>query len=698
MPTLPASADAAHSLVIASICRRWRRLAQRHVSTLLVKEDRVVSRQDVLTAVACFPNLTHLHLSDGSVETLDNSFLADLASSCPGLRALHVGKLMMAADDRQHGRRDRFITESGLDYFFRHCPQLEQLSLRLSSLTALSIEASSLHYDQLSSLLQLTNLIRLSLPDDIRVVSPDPPAFSLAQLPSLESLKFGLHGAQFSIFPPLRSPYSFLKRLQLNECFSQERIPDSVGEVLPRLQELSISGQSFRDLTDHFTSLTCLESLTISSGLVLTLPENFGNLPALKALLLQEQPLCHLPASFTRLASLESFCLRDCMGVEKLPAGFGNLTALQTLSLAWLMKLDLREDLGGLTNLQIFHLIKNREEQLPSSFTQLASLTRLELDRCAIAELPAGMAEMTNLQELHILKCPAFKELPECVTALTSLQLLRIQECRRLSSVPRRLDSLTRLKQLELRGCWLLREAPQALPLTLQALSYLENSQHVVSPTNISRLTELRILLLGTVRAPFLEAMGASLSGLSHVEHLEVGLGEDAEELLTVLTRLPRLHTLTLQEARSLDMLVESGGSALQELRQLNIRTMYEELAELPAAITTLHHLTSIQIHARMLSSLPDILGAFSRLRRLELSHCSSLTRLLASLTQLSCLHYLNLSYTSICMLPPNFARLSRLKKLNISNCKHLEALPDDIYNLRMLERFSTVGCDMLQR
>ncbi|CAI5520946.1 unnamed protein product [Closterium sp. Naga37s-1] len=512
MPTLPASADAAHSLVIASICRRWRRLAQRHVSTLLVKEDRAVSRQDVLTAVACFPNLTHLHLSDGSVETLDNSFLADLASSCPGLRALHVGKLMMAADDGQHGRRDRFITEPGLDYFFRHCPQLEQLSLyclegdqnppasffqlqhlsilvltntwilkspnlsRLSSLTALSIEAFSLHYDQLSSLLQLTNLIRLSLPDDIRVVSPDPPAFSLAQLPSLESLKFGLHGAQFSVFPPLGSPYSFLKRLQLNECFSQERIPDSVGEVLPRLQELSISGQSFRDLTDHFTSLTCLESLTISSCLVLTLPENFGNLPALKALVLQELPLCHLPASFTRLASLESFCLCDCMGVEKLPAGFGNLTALQTLSLAWLMKLDLPEDLGGLTNLQIFHLIKNREEQLPSSFTQLASLTRLELDRCAIAGLPVGMAEMTNLQELHILKCPAFKELPECVTALTSLQLLRIQECRRLSSVPRRLDSLTRLKQLELRGCWLLREAPQALPLTLQALSYLENN------------------------------------------------------------------------------------------------------------------------------------------------------------------------------------------------------------------------------
>ncbi|CAI7794646.1 unnamed protein product [Closterium sp. NIES-54] len=453
----PPASDAAHNLFIASICRRWWRLAQRHVSSLLVKEDRVVSRRDVLNAVACFPNPTRLHLSDGSVETLDDAFLADFTASCPGLRSLHVGKLMMAADDAQHGRRDRFITESGLDYFFRRCPQLEQLSLY---------------------------------------------------------------------------------------CLEEKRLPDSIGEVLPCLQELSISGQSFRDLTDHFTSLTCLESLTISSCPLFTLPENFGNLPALKALVLQELPLCHLPASFTRLASLESFCLLDCMGVEKLPAGFGNLTALQTLSLAWLMKLDLPEDLGGLTNLQIFHLTKNREEQLPASFTQLASLTKLELDRCAIAELPASMAEMTNLQELRIQKCPAIKELPECVTALTSLQVLRVHECRHLSSVPRRLDSLTRLKQLELRGCWL--------------------------------LTELRILLLGTVRAPFLEAMGASLSGLSRVRHLEVGLGEDAEELLTVLTRLPRLRTLTLQEARSLNRLVDSDASALHELRQLNIRTMYE--------------------------------------------------------------------------------------------------------------------------
>ncbi|CAI7813596.1 unnamed protein product [Closterium sp. NIES-53] len=379
MPIPSTSADAAHSLFVASVCRRWRRLAQRHVASLLVKEDRVVSHRDVLNAVDCFPNPTHLHLADGSVETLDDAFLADLAASCPGLRALHVGKRMTEPGEGLYELDDYRITESGLDNLFRHCTQLEQLSLHclqenlnppasffqlqhlctlflttpfiikspnlscLSTLTDVSIEtSSSLHYDQLSNLLQLTSLTRLSLPDGIRVASPNPPAFSFTELPFLESLKFGLFRALFSVFFPLETPpYRLLKRLQLSDCSPHERLPDSIGHVLPRLT----------DLTDEFAALTCLESLTISTCSVFSLPEICGNLPALKALVLGRLPLLHLPASFTRLASLETFFLVECEGMEELPAGFGCLTALQTLSLAWSPSLNLPEDLGSLSNL-----------------------------------------------------------------------------------------------------------------------------------------------------------------------------------------------------------------------------------------------------------------------------------------------------------------------------------------------------------
>ncbi|CAI5527089.1 unnamed protein product [Closterium sp. Naga37s-1] len=473
-PVPTASADAC--LFIASICRRWRDLAKRHVASLLVEKGRVVSHRDVLNAVAFFPRLTHLHLADRSVETLDDAFLADLASSCPGLRALHVG--MLAANGGPRGINERVITESGLDHFFRHCPQLEHLSLY--------------------------------------------------------------------------------------------------------------------------------------SNRVSTLPDNFGDLPALKALVLHGLPLHRLPASFTRLASLESLLLVGCRELQELPAGFGCLTALQTLNLTFSPTLHLPEDLGALTNLRTFHLQENRQEQLPSSFTQLASLTRVELNQCEIAELPKGVVEMTNLRELHIWNCPSVREIPKFVTALVSL-----------------------------------------------------------------------------------EAISAHLPNL---KHLELELDEEAEESLSLLARLPHLRTLMLTGVGSVSNLVEPGGSALQELQELTIITRSDRFTELPAAITTLHHLTSIEIRAPKLSSLPDGLGALSRLRKLDLTFCSSIAHLPDSLTQLSCLQELNLFDASIRLLPAVFANLSRLKKLDLGQCEQLEALPDDLSDLRMLDDLNTTRCLMLQR
>ncbi|CAI5935807.1 unnamed protein product [Closterium sp. NIES-64] len=472
-----ASADAC--LFIASICRRWRDLAKRHVSSLLVKEGRAVSHRDVLNAVAFFPRLTHLHLADLSVESLDDAFLADLASSCPWLRALHVG--MLAVNGGPHGSNERVITESGLDHFFRQCAQLEHLSLY--------------------------------------------------------------------------------------------------------------------------------------SSRVSTLPESFGDLPALKALVLRQLPLLRLPASFTRLASLESLLLVGCKELLELPAGFCCLTALQTLSLACSPTLHLPEDLGALTNLRTFDLQDNRQEQLPSSFTQLVSLTRLEL------------------------------------------------------------DGLNKLTQLRVRGCCELNEAPRALPLSLQALSF-SNNEEVASMLDISALTGLRELCLAFVYATRLEAISAHLPNM---EHLELVLEEEAEKSLSLLARLPHLRTLMLTEVGSVSNLVEPGGSALQELQQLNIYTRSERFTELPDAITTLHHLTSLQIHAPKLSSLPYAFGALLRLRKLDLSFCSSLAHFPDSLTQLSCLHELNLCDASIRLLPAGFANLSRLKKLDLDQCEQLEALPGDL-------------------
>ncbi|CAI5481942.1 unnamed protein product [Closterium sp. Yama58-4] len=483
-------------------------------------------------------------------------------------------------------------------------------------------------------------------------------------------MRFGPYDAPFSVFFPPGSPFRFLKRLQLSYCFDEERLPSNIGQVLPRLQELSINEcEALSDLTDAITSLTCLESLTVCHCRVYDLPEDFGHLPALKTLVLSHLLLRTLPASFTRLASLETFFLHWCEDMEELPAGFGRLTALRSLSLAGSSILQLPEDLGGLTNLHTFYFEKNSLGQLLSPLAQLASLTRLELQGVN-SELPDSMGEMTNLQELYIHHCYSCMELPEAVTSLGSLRVLRITECKDLLSVPRRLDGLTSLTLLELRGCWRLYEVPQVLPLSLQAL-WLSENQQLGSLPDISRLTGLRELCLHMVDAACIEAIGEHLS---NVQHLELGLTAGAEESLSALTRLPRLRTLSVSTMR------DAG------------------LTELPAAITTLHHLTSITIDVENLSSLPHNLGVFSRLRKLDLSGCSSLVHLPASLTQLSRLQELSVSCTSIRLLPPGFAQLSRLRRLHLSYCKQLEALPDDLTELRMLEHVSTSGCDMLQQ
>ncbi|CAI6002442.1 unnamed protein product [Closterium sp. NIES-65] len=641
----PNFSEASHNLLAASIRRRWRRLARSHVSALCVKQERIVSRKDVLNAVACFPKLTYLHLSDGSVETLDDYFLAQLASSCPHLTAFHVGE-SIAQDRDPHWREtgERQLTEAGLDDFFRHCtglelslccfrgndtlpaslfklPHLRVLLLNtavilqhpelksLTSLTALSIETSNVDFQQLSSLLHLTRLTKLSLPRNVRVTREGLQAFTFLLLPSLESLKVGFNEAQF------------------HAIFS-------------------------------------------------------STLPSLKTLVLHSLPLYGLPASFCQLSSLETLFLIDCKHLDCLPEGFGCLISLKYLSLVDFPQLELPKDIGELINLHT----RSANRPLPPSFTQLASLIRLELDNCLIAELPEGLNQLRNLQQLYVQSCPSLKKLLEFVTGLISLRILSIDKCSGLRTVPMSLDSLTRLKQLELTGCEQLKESPKFLPLTLEVLS-LGNYEKPTALPDMSGLTNLRKLCLRTIEAGCWLPIS---NGLSSLEDLSLIMADNAEELLISLAGPSRLRTLNIGSARNLRRLPDL--SPLQDLRQLGI-DMAEQLTELPATITSLQHLTSIDIYAPKLTYLPEGIGALSRLRKLSLTNCFSITCLPPSLSQLSCLHYLKLNNVFISSLPENFGQLTRLKDLCLHGCMKLEALPEDLAELKLLGCLDTEGC-----
>ncbi|CAI7801356.1 unnamed protein product [Closterium sp. NIES-53] len=218
-PLPPAFADATYNLLLASICRRWHRLAQRHVSTLLVKENCTVSREDLGAAVACFPRLTHMHLSNGSAQPIDDAFLARLAACCPKLTAFHLGSAIVQ-NPEYDPPGDTLLTPAGFDVFFRGCTQLEHLSM------------GCLHceFGLPASLFQLVHLRSFALADLSAVTTPEVKNLSaleaiaidtavwdyddlepLAHLPRLTSLSV-LH--EVSLFPG-----TFRSRRLLSACF-----------------------------------------------------------------------------------------------------------------------------------------------------------------------------------------------------------------------------------------------------------------------------------------------------------------------------------------------------------------------------------------------------------------------------------------------------------------------------------------------
>ncbi|GJP29510.1 hypothetical protein CLOM_g16927 [Closterium sp. NIES-68] len=665
---------------------------------VMVSEDRCLPLQHLARAVACFSNLTRLHLSESRVETLNDVFLAHLAASCPKLKAVYVGR---GITPRCKGSKDEHpVTEAGLDHFFRQCTQLEELSLfclhedfilppsffdlahlhtlavthasvldapdlvKLSSLTSLYYVPAVITCERLSNLARVTSLTELSMHDDTRLDPEDEHTAALAmatiaRLPRLNSFNFRLM---------FRSACTTLERLRVCESrtaqpdsLQLERLPIGIGDLLPSLRELAVlKCCSFSQLPEELTSLRRLEILKLVDCRVRSLPENFGSQPALKALVLSELLLAELPESFSQLTSLETLLLIHCPEVRQLPAGFWCLTALKTLCLKNLSNLTLLEGPGELVNLHTLNLDGNE-----------------------------NMHAMHYLQELYICSCDNLANIPESLTLLTGLRILSVTRCRQLSSVPRRMDNLTQLSELDLTLCHQLTGFPQHLPVSLDILR-LSSAKVIPLPdiSSLPNLTSLMLIMAG------MEQGNTALGGFSRLEHLELSL-EDVPEL-SFPVPFSQLQTFTIEYANMMKRFPGDFGLALQRLRKLQI-SFAAELVELPASISDLRHLSSLEIAmAPKLTSLPDSLGALSRLCRLALKHCPSLELLPDSLTQLACLQSLLLGFTSIRSLPPNFSQLKRLRRLQLCACKQLQALPEDLTELRMLRYLTIVGSKQL--
>ncbi|CAI5466694.1 unnamed protein product [Closterium sp. Yama58-4] len=436
----------------AVVCSRWLRLARVSQSAVHVARRREISGAQLIRAVSRMPNLTSLDLSNRSVDSITDAFLAGLANACPQLSSLSLTA----------GGHGTPLSHSslGLEALFSTCTRLQQLRLHGTAAGVTALPSPLLHLQQLKTFhLSMDHLQEL------------PPAFGL--LSSLTHLN--LHTPLLKFLPPTLGKLSNLEYFELVDCDSLVSLPECIGQ-LSRLSDLSVSSSSLVLLPDSI-SLLSLTSLDLILPALSLLPASLGHSSLSTSLSLLALTICttlhSLPASLPSLHMLKTIEISQC-SLSALPDDFGFLPSLQKLELNACEELSHLPDsfslLPSLANLSITGCPSLLS--LPENFGQLSCLKSFEL--CSVAKvtcLPVSFGQLEALQELKISDCPALQELPSSLGKICSLECIAISRCGLLNSLPSSIVMLPRLQELTIRRC----SSLQSLPDSFSALSLLKS-------------------------------------------------------------------------------------------------------------------------------------------------------------------------------------------------------------------------------
>ncbi|CAI7783562.1 unnamed protein product [Closterium sp. NIES-53] len=274
-----------------------------------------------------------------------------------------------------------------------------------------------------------------------------------------------------------------MERLEFRGMYPEDwqRHPGDFGLLLPSLRELTF--HSTQDFTVYWpdivlpstlTSLTRLQSLTIShcSGLS-RLPEGFGNLRALQTLVLRNLSLSNLPDSILHPSALETLVLHT-LPLSRLSDSICQLTSLKTLVMFHLPLSFLPNTVCQLTSLETFILIDCNGNtqgtiQLPETFCFLTALQTLCVARMPQLRLPEDIGKLFKLQTVFLDGLLQQPRLPSTFTQLSSLTRLELSGCM-IQVLPDNLGDLTNLQELHICSC----PALLYLPETLTRLSSLD--------------------------------------------------------------------------------------------------------------------------------------------------------------------------------------------------------------------------------
>ncbi|XP_004289196.1 PREDICTED: protein SUPPRESSOR OF npr1-1, CONSTITUTIVE 1-like [Fragaria vesca subsp. vesca] len=491
---------------------------------------------------------------------------------------------------------------------------------------------------------------------------------------------------------------SSLQTFILSGCSELQEFPE-IGEKMDTLSELYLDGTAISELPESIqhlkglillnlsgcrnllslprilcSSLTSLKFLHLSlCSRMDRLPDNIGCLEHLEELDACNTAIRKVPNSISDLKNLELLCFHGCCGLAglELPNKFSGLTSLKTLNLGGcsLTEGAIPEDIGDLLSLQSLDLSENNFFTIPKSISQLSELTEMSLFKCSkLQSLPKDL--LSSIRNVTLGGCPELKNSSSSWRGYPPQMGSSIINCRKPEE--EEAEIFPELHKFPLEN------------LEVLDLSYFQQLKKIPDLSGVPNLKKLN--LEGCVK---LSEVHSTIGCLQHLVFLNLKGCVDLE-------RLPGSISL-----KSLKIFVLSGCSKLKEFP--NIKGDMNNLSQLHLDGTALRHLQVPATHlkglilislsgCRNLLTVPIVFG----LKSLNLSRCSTLSKLSPSLANMEHLEEFDASETAIKGLPQSISYMEKLKVLSFCGCKGLQ-LPKWFSDLRSLTSLNLQRCGLAE-
>ena len=288
-----------------------------------------------------------------------------------------------------------------------------------------------------------------------------------------ENIVYNLRNQILEDFADLGVKSPHIKSLDLSKK-DYESIPDNI-RFLRNLRSLCLNNNDLRILPDSICELKRLKSLDISDNLLRGLPTNIGNLVCLESLSMnnnrlhwnEDQYLFKFPDSLGGLKNLKVLHLNKNR-FDKIPRFIGELKNLEELYLNDNHIQCIPSFIGELKNLRELHLKKNRMTCIPGSVGLLDNLVILNVKKNKISDISPDIEKLINLKILHLDR-NHFRVFPEEVANLKNLEILSLNGNESLSCLSENITNMTNLKKLSLIRCMI-----TEIPENILSLSKLE--------------------------------------------------------------------------------------------------------------------------------------------------------------------------------------------------------------------------------